>query len=139
MDSTQARCVAFDSSCLDRPLNVCMRYSHNTSSMLMLRNSAHARAQVRLVDCGKEQGPDIDDAMDLEMCRGIALHRAETLAPIQIGERLVGPGSPCLIIAEAGVNHNGDMELARQLIDVAVDAGADVVKFQSFQVRRMRL
>lgn len=37
-----------------------------------------------------------------------------------------------LIIAEAGVNHNGDMERARQLIDVAVEAGADIVKFQSF-------
>lgn len=38
-----------------------------------------------------------------------------------------------LIIAEAGVNHNGDMELARRLIDVAADAGADVVKFQTFK------
>ena len=36
------------------------------------------------------------------------------------------------IIAEAGVNHNGSMALARQLINVAVDAGADAVKFQSF-------
>lgn len=38
-----------------------------------------------------------------------------------------------LIIAEAGVNHNGDMHLARQLIDVAADAGADMVKFQTFK------
>lgn len=37
-----------------------------------------------------------------------------------------------MIIAEAGVNHNGDLELARRLIDVAADAGADLVKFQSF-------
>jgi N,N'-diacetyllegionaminate synthase len=37
-----------------------------------------------------------------------------------------------LIIAEAGVNHNGDMGLARQLIDAAADAGADAVKFQTF-------
>ncbi|MDJ0624003.1 MAG: N-acetylneuraminate synthase [Desulfocapsaceae bacterium] len=36
------------------------------------------------------------------------------------------------IIAEAGVNHNGDMEIAKQLIDVAADAGADAVKFQTF-------
>ena len=39
---------------------------------------------------------------------------------------------PCFIIAEAGVNHNGDMVLAKQLIDAAVDAGADAVKFQTF-------
>lgn len=40
--------------------------------------------------------------------------------------------TPTLIIAEAGVNHNGSMDIARQLIDAAADAGADVVKFQSF-------
>lgn len=38
-----------------------------------------------------------------------------------------------LIIAEAGVNHNGDLELAKKLIDVAADAGADIVKFQTFK------
>ena len=41
------------------------------------------------------------------------------------------------IIAEAGVNHNGDMNLAKKLIDVAVDAGADVVKFQSFKLDKL--
>ena len=40
---------------------------------------------------------------------------------------------PAFIIAEAGVNHNGDMDLARQLIDAAAHAGADAVKFQSFR------
>lgn len=40
---------------------------------------------------------------------------------------------PTYIIAEAGVNHNGDIELAKQLIDVAADAGADAVKFQTFK------
>ena len=39
---------------------------------------------------------------------------------------------PVFIIAEAGVNHNGDLQLAKQLIDVAADAGADAVKFQTF-------
>lgn len=42
-----------------------------------------------------------------------------------------------LIIAEAGVNHNGDMSLARQLIEVAADAGADCVKFQTFRADRL--
>ena len=42
-----------------------------------------------------------------------------------------------LIIAEAGVNHNGDMELARRLIDVAADAGADLAKFQTFNAERL--
>jgi N-acetylneuraminate synthase len=52
---------------------------------------------------------------------------------VRIGKRLVGPGHPCLIIAEAGVNHNGDVELAHRLIDEAKAAGADVVKFQAFR------
>lgn len=42
-----------------------------------------------------------------------------------------------LIIAEAGVNHNGDLELAKKLIDVAADAGADLVKFQTFSADRL--
>ena len=42
-----------------------------------------------------------------------------------------------LIIAEAGVNHNGDLGLAKQLIDVAADAGADLVKFQTFNASRL--
>lgn len=42
-----------------------------------------------------------------------------------------------LIIAEAGVNHNGDCHLAKQLIDIAADAGADAVKFQTFQADQM--
>lgn len=42
-----------------------------------------------------------------------------------------------LIIAEAGVNHNGDMELAKKLIDVAAEAGADYVKFQTFSADRL--
>ena len=42
-----------------------------------------------------------------------------------------------LIIAEAGVNHNGDIKLAKQLIDVAADCGADYVKFQTFSADRI--
>jgi N,N'-diacetyllegionaminate synthase len=42
-----------------------------------------------------------------------------------------------LVIAEAGVNHNGDLELARRLVDVAAQAGADLVKFQTFSADRL--
>lgn len=50
----------------------------------------------------------------------------------EIAGRLVGPGEPCYVIAEAGANHNRDLGLARELIDVAADAGADAVKFQVY-------
>lgn len=50
--------------------------------------------------------------------------------PVRIGKRLVGPGQPCYIIAEIGINHNGDIDLAKRLISVAVAAGCNAVKFQ---------
>jgi N-acetylneuraminate synthase len=56
---------------------------------------------------------------------------------IKLGERWVGEGEPCFIIAEAGSNHNGNFEIALRLIDVAAHAGADAVKFQLFRARTL--
>jgi N-acetylneuraminate synthase len=52
------------------------------------------------------------------------------IKPVQIGNRLVGPGEPCFIIAEIGINHNGDLDLGRKLISASLLAGCDAVKFQ---------
>lgn len=49
---------------------------------------------------------------------------------VKIGEREVGAGAPVYVIAEIGINHNGDLDLARQMIDAAAAAGCDAVKFQ---------
>jgi N-acetylneuraminate synthase len=49
---------------------------------------------------------------------------------VLLGDRLVGDGHPCFVIAEIGINHNGDTHIARQLIDVASLAGCEAVKFQ---------
>ncbi|MGN6326836.1 N-acetylneuraminate synthase family protein [Pseudolysinimonas sp.] len=49
---------------------------------------------------------------------------------VHIGSTPVGAGHPAYVIAEIGLNHNGDVELAKRLIDVAADAGAQAVKFQ---------
>ena len=55
---------------------------------------------------------------------------------IRLGDRHVGDGEPVFVIAEIGLNHNGDVDLARELIDLAKGAGADAVKFQKREVDR---
>jgi len=57
----------------------------------------------------------------------------DSAAAVSIGDRLVGDGRRVLIVAEAGVNHDGEVEKALRLVDVAAQAGADVVKFQVFR------
>lgn len=52
---------------------------------------------------------------------------------IKIGQKLIGDKHPCFIIAEAGINHNGKLSIAKKLVDAAVHAGADAVKFQTFK------
>lgn len=59
------------------------------------------------------------------------------MAHFYIGDRKVGDGAPVFIIAEAGINHDGKLDQALALIDVAKEAGADAVKFQMFQADRM--
>jgi len=49
---------------------------------------------------------------------------------VKIGEHTVGDGAPCYVVGEIGINHNGDLGIARRLIDVAAVAGAEAVKFQ---------
>ena len=49
---------------------------------------------------------------------------------IKLGDRMVGDGYPTYIVAEVGINHNGSVQTAKELIQAAVDAGADAVKFQ---------
>lgn len=56
---------------------------------------------------------------------------------VKIGGVTVGDGEPCFIIAEAGVNHNGDIRMAKKLVEAAAEAGADAVKFQTFQADRL--
>src|SRR5438876_8347610 len=57
--------------------------------------------------------------------------------PVQIGDRLVGPGRPCFVVAEAGVNHDGDLAAAKQLVRAAAEARADCVKFQLFKAEEV--
>ena len=49
---------------------------------------------------------------------------------VKIGNKIVGHNQRCYIVAEIGINHNGSLDIAKKLIDVAVDSGCDAVKFQ---------
>lgn len=58
---------------------------------------------------------------------------------IKIGGKSISETCPAFIIAEAGVNHNGDMKKAKELIDVAKESGVDAVKFQTFKAEHLIL
>lgn len=61
------------------------------------------------------------------------LEKRPVASLINFDDHRIGAGEPCFVIAEAGVNHNGDLDIARRLVDIAAEAGADAVKFQSFK------
>src|SRR5271166_4467779 len=57
-------------------------------------------------------------------------NHSSQLQEIRLGSKVVGPGRPCYVVAEIGINHNGDIDLAKKLINVALGADCDAVKFQ---------
>lgn len=77
----------------------------------------------------RERAVDVDEEVDLLVAE--ALLAARPVSHLEIDGRTIG-GGRTFVIAEGGVNHNGDFALAMRLVDAAADAGADAVKFQTF-------
>lgn len=85
--------------------------------------------RTRGVAVSPERSVDVDEEVDLVVANALADARPVRLVPLD--GHVIGSGS-CLVIAEVGVNHNGDPVLAHRLVDAAADAGVDAVKFQTF-------
>jgi N-acetylneuraminate synthase len=77
-----------------------------------------------------ERAVDVDGPYDLVVAE--ALVAARPIPAVSLAGAAVGQGHRCFVIAEAGVNHNGESALAHRLVELAADAGADAVKFQTF-------
>ena len=104
-----------------------------------LRSTADWRTgRMRMLEIPESRALHIDEPADLRHAEDMIARGDVELpwlrrgpASFRVADRTVGAGG-CFVIAEAGVNHNGDVALAHELVDVAADAGADAVKFQTF-------
>lgn len=84
----------------------------------------------------REDSVDIDTQYDFDIAED-ALRKKIKKETLILGEHSIKEGGRVFVIAEAGVNHNGRLDLALKLIDVAADIGADAIKFQTFKAHQV--
>jgi N-acetylneuraminate synthase/N,N'-diacetyllegionaminate synthase len=85
----------------------------------------------QMLEINREQNFEIDNEFDFWLNEQILLKREKEI--IEINNKIISDHSPVFFIAEAGVNHNGDLTLAKKLVDIAVESKADAVKFQTYK------
>jgi N,N'-diacetyllegionaminate synthase len=82
-----------------------------------------------------DRSVDIDHPVDLKIADGFLSARSQDA--VSIGDRVIGSGEPCFIIAEIGVNHDGDVATALELVNAAAAARVDAVKIQTFSAEKL--
>ena len=81
--------------------------------------------------------PNLDGTNNVDTVFLLEKSRNGCSQKLFLGDKVIGDGEPCYVIAEAGSNHDGDLQQAKRLVDVAVAAGADAVKFQIFTAEKL--
>ncbi|MGA1844061.1 MAG: N-acetylneuraminate synthase family protein [bacterium] len=108
-----------------------------TRDVIMERN-AFFGDRVGFVDMEEHRNVDIDTPFDFTIAEFIGRQaRMAEKVEVRVGDRTIGKGAPVFIIAEAGVNHNGDFDTACAMVDTAQEAGADAVSFQHIVGERL--
>ena len=103
-------------------------YAYKKEVLMNLQILSWQKTNNAAVEIDEKYAFDIDNPLDFE----IAEYLMQQKNQIVLGEKIIEKDSPIFIIAEAGVNHNGSMEIAKKLIDVACEAKVDAIKFQTF-------
>ena len=102
---------------------------------LLLSHGDWYRGKCLPYTCPEETFVNIDTLHELNLAENLIKQQRRRMVnriTLNVGKKEIGYNKPCFIIAEAGINHNGDVHLAMKLVDAAANAGVDAVKFQFF-------
>lgn len=108
--------------------------------IIMAENTLYGSdSEVDFVEIEEYGNIDVDTMFDFKIAEFIYQENQKEGVPqkIKVGNRWIGEGAPCFIIAEIGSNHNGSMETAKKMVDECVEAGVDAVKFQFFEADKI--
>lgn len=110
-------------------------YIIKTESFLKEKTFYAKKLDAYLMD--REDSADVDEQYDFDLAEFFLKKRDAQKASVFINNIEINEGKKVFIIAEAGVNHNGELEKALALVDLAADIGADAVKFQTFKAHQV--